>query len=331
LAEGERLDALCRLRDLDELATAVGAETEPGAARSLQRHTVQQLVREVSGLLRTVQGMGRELLAWLLVRFQLENLKALLRASVTRVGEAGWREHLVNLPDPWRWDDEALAGAGSLSLFASLLPHGLFRESLEQWLKQEAGPPRLFFIEAALDRSYLGEFLIRVGRLRGDGHDAVRALVQQEADLFHLLLVLRGKFQHGLDARELLRLHVAGTRIPRARFTAMLGEADCGAAVRWAVGRVLDPLPSERRAADAEAPFETGRIEGLAWNRFRRLANRAFRQGPVGPGAVFGYLALRRVETANLITLSEGIRAGTDAEVLRARMIPAGGGEVAHV
>ena len=38
--------------------------------------------------------------------------------------------------------------------------------------------------------------------------------------------------------------------------------------------------------------------------------------------AVAGFLGIRRVEVANLITLSEGLRLGMDGRELRARLIP---------
>lgn len=72
-------------------------------------------------------------------------------------------------------------------------------------------------------------------------------------------------------------------------------------------------------------------LEGLAWNRFQRLANGAFRRDHMGLGAAIGYAGLRRVETANLITLSEGIRTGMTAGAIWARLVPRTDLEVAHV
>jgi len=42
----------------------------------------------------------------------------------------------------------------------------------------------------------------------------------------------------------------------------------------------------------------------------------------MGLGAIVGYAGLRRVEVANLITISEGIRGGMAAEAIRGRLIP---------
>jgi vacuolar-type H+-ATPase subunit C/Vma6 len=51
----------------------------------------------------------------------------------------------------------------------------------------------------------------------------------------------------------------------------------------------------------------------------------------MGLGAVVAYASIRRVEVANLISLSEGVRAGVAPEVVRRRLIPRQDIEGAHV
>jgi vacuolar-type H+-ATPase subunit C/Vma6 len=72
-------------------------------------------------------------------------------------------------------------------------------------------------------------------------------------------------------------------------------------------------------------------LERLAFRRFFRLANFTFRCSHMGLAAVVGYVGIRRVEVANLITLSEGIRIGMPSEAIRARMITYRDREAAHV
>ena len=62
--------------------------------------------------------------------------------------------------------------------------------------------------------------------------------------------------------------------------------------------------------------------EATAANQLYRLANRAMRRNPIGLGTVVGYVMLRQIEIANLTTISEGIRLGLPAEMIRARMTP---------
>ena len=51
-----------------------------------------------------------------------------------------------------------------------------------------------------------------------------------------------------------------------------------------------------------------------------RLANRAMRRSPTGLGTVVGYVMLRRIEIANLTTISEGIRLELSEEIIRRRV-----------
>jgi vacuolar-type H+-ATPase subunit C/Vma6 len=195
-------------------------------------------------------------------------------------------------------------------------------------LVQALGSQPLFFLEAALDRGYLGELLSRATRLPREDLESVIALVQQEADIFHLMLVARGRFHDHLDPPRLLAQHVAGTRLPRARLAAMLNDSSLSAAMRRAVGRALDIAVPDQAGDEVEL---AAHIETLAWNRYRRLANRAFRCGHLGWGAIVGYVGLRRIETANFMTLSEGVRQGVEPDTLHARMIPRVREEVDHV
>ena len=57
----------------------------------------------------------------------------------------------------------------------------------------------------------------------------------------------------------------------------------------------------------------------------------AFTVMGLGLNFVVGYAGLRRVEVANLITLSEGIRTGVAADAIRPRLMPRTDLESAHV
>jgi vacuolar-type H+-ATPase subunit C/Vma6 len=111
----------------------------------------------------------------------------------------------------------------------------------------------------------------------------------------------------------------------------MLTAKDLRTAAALAVGRVIDALPPEHESGETTGPLDAAELEALAWKRFLRLANRACRRNHMGLGAVIGYAVIRRVEVANLISLSEGIRAGVAPESIRARLIPRHDEEVAYV
>ena len=323
LAEAQRLDELCHIQTNMELALTIYPEAEFHTVVDFQRHLVQDLVDELSDLLPRLSRTGAALLVWKLTRFKVENLKVVLRGIVNQIPLNLLQGHLVSLPAELGPDTEAAAAAESLDALVELLPKGTLRDGARLAVEVYGNPPKPFFLEAALDGAYFRELLVRLRRLAGEDLDLIKSMVCHEVDTFHLMLVVRGKFHYGLVPELLLPLHVAGTGIPQAQFISMLAAADLPTAASQAVGLILDTLPPRPSGRDeALGSFDPGALEALAWTRFLRLANAAFRRSHIGLGAVIGYAGIRRVEVANLITLSEGIRGGMAAEVIRRRLIP---------
>jgi vacuolar-type H+-ATPase subunit C/Vma6 len=322
LAEGGRLDALCHLRTLSELGRTVYPDTEFQATADFQRRLTRDLVRELSDCLKHLDGAGAELLAWMLARFQVENIKMLVRGLVNHVPFEVLRQYIVSLPHNLELDMEVLGKAESLGDFIARLPMGMPR----RWLRNAASvyreEPRTFFLEAALDCGYFQELLARTEPLPDEENELIRPLILQEVDTFHLMLALRGRFHYSLGPEKLLPLHVRGSGISTERFAAMNADPDPLTAAARAVGRALDVLPSAPASTTGSGELNLAVFEALAWKRFLRLANRAFRRSHMGLGAVVGYMGIRRVEVANLITISEAIRTGLTAEAMNARLIP---------
>lgn len=322
MAEAERLDALCQVRTLPELSRAVRLDTDYQAVAEFQRRLVQDLARELAGCVRHVGGAGGEVFAWILARFQLENMKTLLRGLVNQTAPEILQEHLVTLPEGLALDVKGLATAKSLEEFVALLPPGTPRQRLREAVATQRDPPQPFYLEAALDCGYFQELLAKIGRLSGEDQAVVRPLALQEANLFQFMLAVRGRFHFDLPGDSLLTLHLPG--VFDDWFKTLLAAPDLPAAAKASVGIVFDELPAEPDASEVA-------LEALAWKRFQRLANGTFRRDHMGLGAVVGYAGLRRVETANLITLSEGIRTGMTAEAIRARLVPRKALEAAYV
>jgi vacuolar-type H+-ATPase subunit C/Vma6 len=148
---------------------------------------------------------------------------------------------------------------------------------------------------------------------------------------FQLMLVARGRFSYGLTQELLLPLHIRGCGIPTERFSSMLMASDLRTTATFALGRAIDALPPTDDSIQTPGAVDCAELEALAWKRFLRLANRAFRRSHMGLGAIIGYACIRRAEVANLITLSEGIRASVAPDVIRARLIPHRNEGVAYV
>jgi vacuolar-type H+-ATPase subunit C/Vma6 len=311
MAEGERLDAMCRLKAAGELFRAGPADGPAQTVEAFQKRLVSDLARELAECACRLPPEGASLCEWLLTRFQVENIKVLLRGAMTAAPFETLEPRLVAVRLEPVLDTRALASSGSPAGFAARLPPGSLRASLAEAAAMYPAEPRPFLFEAALDKGYLSELLVRAARLRNaDDRDAVLPLARHEADMFLLSLAARGRFVYDLPPAQLIPLYVPGANLPRRRFLAMLAAA----------GPAGTPGTGDASSAAAA-------IESAAWTRFADLANRAFRGNHMGIGAVAGYAALRRIEAANLITLSEGLRRNMDAAAIRRRLIPRRGPE----
>lgn len=322
MAEAERLDALCRSRALLELGRAVALEFEVQTATAFQRRLLQNLLQEFSFCLRHLDGAGNKLIGWMRSRFQIENLKVLLRGFLNRTPFDSLQEHLVPLPRELALDAQSLLAAETIDAFVERVPTGWPQKNLQTAIAAHRDEPGAFFFEAALDSGYFRELLVRIEMLPSTEKEFIEPLARQEVEMFHFLLAVRGKFNHGLAAESLVPLGVTGSGAAAERFRAMLAAPDISTVAKLGLGHVFDELPAAYGTAENATAPDPAILEALAWRRFLRLANGAFRRSHIGLGAIAGYLDLRRVEVANLITLSEGVRAGMDAAKIRARLVP---------
>ncbi|MFO8014064.1 MAG: V-type ATPase subunit [Phycisphaerae bacterium] len=309
MAEGDRLRGLVRLRSIPDLSRALYPTMEPAVtAAGLQRRLIRDQARELAGLAAGVGGAGGALLDWLGTRLEVENLKVLARGFVAGLRPEAVRPHLVAVAGPPP-EPAPFVAAADVEAFVALLPEGPLRDGAARGTDVYARHPRSFALEAGLDAGYLRELLARAGAAPDREH--VRRPVAQEVHLFQMMLAARGRFVFGLDAADLEPFAVRP-----AALAPLLAAEDLEDLARAAVGHAMDRMPA------GEGGVDPADLEALGWDRYARLANTAFRRSHMGLGAVVAYTALRRVELANLIRVSEGIRLGVAPERLRDRLIP---------
>ena len=109
MAEGARLQALCRMPTVADLARELLSEPAVPSAADLQLRIVQALAWEAADLARRLTGPVADLLLWLVGRFQVENLKLLVRRLMTEAPAERLKPHLLSLPV----DVDSATGHGS--------------------------------------------------------------------------------------------------------------------------------------------------------------------------------------------------------------------------
>jgi V/A-type H+/Na+-transporting ATPase subunit C len=340
LMEDARLDDLCRLRSIPELARVLFPDAQVQTPVELQRLLIESLAHEMMDLARWSPGNAGRVMDWYYLRFQLENLKLLARGFVTRTPVEQIEPYLVPFPGVSAADAKSLVSAENLESFTALIKNRTLRMGIDRAAESYRLYPRSFVIEAAMDRAYYKELLTRAHSLPRPESGHVLAMVSQEVDMFLAMLVVRGKFVYQMKSDLLLSFYLPGAGIHHERFAALVGSGDLADAAAKLVGFAIDAVPGELKSSVGGAgSVDPGVIEIALWNRFLRVSRAIFRRGHMNVGAAVAYVGLRRIELANLITLTEGIRKNIEPEAIRRRLIPRtdlssaakGSSEVAHV
>ena len=329
LAEGDRLDELARTRSAEDLLRRLFPAGDVRSIAGAQRRLVEDLGLELHAIAEALSGPAARFIEWLLVRLQVENLKVLGRVFSTGHRRDQADEYVIRLPEPWQVDGATLAASSSIESFCENLPGVRWRDAVAAVVPLYRQQPRPFYIEMALDHAYFMELLKRAQALPRADRNPVRGLACLEIDLYHLMLAMRGRFAYGIEPERLAPFHVAGAGMSGDRFEE-LSRAPDEASAAALLARAGWEAPAH---AGGGSGLDASAVERLCWDRLYRAGNRLFRRSHNGLGAVAAYALIRRMEVANLITLSEGIRAGLPPPVLRARLIPipAGVSEIRHV
>jgi V/A-type H+/Na+-transporting ATPase subunit C len=309
-------DTWLRLLDCRDSADIVGLLRTTWAApavaddgRILPRKLRGDVASAAETLGRFLPLRAKRLLAWHNRRFEIENLKVVLRAIHNQVDRRRAAGLLIPLrASRGRW--EALLDSGSVGVVVDRLRDSVYARPLEHALERYEQERRLLYLEVALDLFYFQRLVRLIATQRGtDGADA-RAWLGREIAVQNLLWACRFRIYAGMRPEEILNytLHRAfAMGLDAVRRVAL------GATVEEEVrrlGLIIPPGLSEIEALGAlELLAERERYQRAA----AALGRPLFRLG--GPLA---YLSLLECEVRDLSVLAEGKAAGlTRAEIAR--------------
>lgn len=312
LADGARLDELCRIRTVAELCRKLNHDCGPAAtAADFQRKILADYARDLSDLAAGVPVEYADFFEWQRSRFQLENAKVVIRGIMAKRKAVEINAHLINFAIPVDFDPGEKFTTEPWRIFSCLEVDEAITRSVAEMAEVYTRYPYIFTLESAMDRAYYAELVSRAAKCR-DEEGGVVQTARQEAAMFMTMLALRGGANYGIGAEVIEKFFIEGTALSHSSFTKLI-TAKSGEIESVIGGIAVDSLPSEPEIADVEA---------ACWNRYLRLANRLFRRGHMNVAAIAGFIGLRRIEVANLITLSEGLRLGMNDKEIRPRLIP---------
>jgi V/A-type H+/Na+-transporting ATPase subunit C len=309
LYEDDSLRRLCDAPSVEDLTEQLAPGEPVGDTIGLQRVLTTQHLASLYRLHPLLDGWMADLYLWLLRRYQVENLKVIVRGWAAKLDERAVSRYMIGVPDKLALPLTGLMKASSMEALLDVIPVASFREGALLGLGNYENTQQLFFIEAGLDKAYFGELKRIVGQAPGPLGTAAERLVNFELDVYNAMLTIRTVFNYELSFNAIRHL------------LAPFG--------RHVTGKVLDQIRAASGSEEAEEmipaallhPGAEGDAETAMWRRLYDIANHQFYASGMEFGAVIAFYYIKRVELSNLIKISEGIRYGQRADAIRNTLI----------
>ena len=277
--------------------TPYGSDLEEAQARTeglraVDRALANNVHDTTRSLLSFSDGSPREMIAALLGRYDLEDVKTVVRAKhAGRTGE-GVAAKLTGAGDVRATTLEAMIAAPDVPAAAQALAvtrHPLARAFVRA-ARAYASDGDLFALELALDRAYYAGLVERAERR--DASDVFRRYVRQEVDAANLRTALKLEGRSG----DLSAFYLPGGReVGRDAFLQVAAQG-VAALSAFTTGTFGDLSQAEDRA-DAERRIRSS---------LDAAARRAALRDPLGIGVVIRFLRAKETEAAKLRLLARG-------------------------
>jgi V/A-type H+/Na+-transporting ATPase subunit C len=313
-------EALMKLLDARDLADffaglagtpyeAIFAKPEAAADPKLaERLLVEEEVQWHADIVKALKEPERSLVATMLERYELENLKVALRV---REGDRdkGDLAYVVRKPLPHKLRLEEIATARSLEEVFPYLANTPYLVPLRKSLDECKEKGTLFPAEIALELDFYRRIEERIKALSRADRAIARKLIGIEIDLRNIGWLMRLKFYYGVPSTELIDYLIPGGY----RLTSyQLRRAFVPDSVKDVL-TVLSLIILEREfglAADLlRNEDEIGKLYfiEIILSKYMLIEIRKILEGyPFTIGTVLGYLVLKRAEVQNLTTILNG-------------------------
>jgi vacuolar-type H+-ATPase subunit C/Vma6 len=313
--EGDRLSALVRHRTLPDLAHELFPTETFASHTALERRLVTAYADTLAQLWRFMDSTCGPLFLALGTRLQAENVKVQLRNYVSGRRLPPEMLPVIPLPEPFAWEANPAAHPTSVQDIIETIPDATVRRAAGDAFVMYTDRPVPLYLEAGLDLGCfrcLGEAWRNLG---ADDRQSVKSLMDLEADIHNLLLVLRARVNFNLERAMVVRLAVGASE--RRSAAHWVSAAADGATAR----EILARAPANLQRALLDVPAELGAIEHALWRVFYRTANHVYYHSRLTVGCPYAFAAVKRMELANLITIVEAVRYGLPVEDTLGRLL----------
>jgi V/A-type H+-transporting ATPase subunit C len=270
---------------LPQLAAGYAPKAGRQDARSLEQRLIAQILDETRVMIRPLSGPARSFLTFWTARFEISNVKTLLRSKMTGERPAAALARLTPMGAFGRLDSQDLAHAedvGELLRRLEAGPYAGIVRHARRAFEQSHDP---FTLDAALDRGYYEGLTLHAQPLENKVGTPFRSLMANLIDRINLVWLLRYRFNYKLPPAQVYYLLVGSRYSLSGRTLQELAALD-------SLNAVLAALPSAlqaRLSGVTDIPGVFARMEHAAAEQ----ALRVLRASVPDIARAFAYLILR--------------------------------------
>lgn len=309
LWQAEDFSSLIRTPD-EEMAGALADRGLPQLAagfdnldhRSLEQRIIAEVLDETKVLIRPLAGAERSFLIYWTERFEVSNVKTLLRGKMTGDRPAALLNRLTPMGAFGRLDVQDLAHAEDVSELLRRLEAGPYSGIVRQARRafEESHDP--FILDAALDRGYYEGLVHRAQPLENAAGTSFRRLMGPLIDRINLVWLLRYRFNYNLPPAQVYfllvasRYHLSSSRL---RELAALGSPEA----------ILNALPItllNQMQGVSDIPGVFAKMERTAAD----AADKVLHSGAPAISRAFAFLLLRERDLRSVRAVLRGRHLG---------------------
>jgi V/A-type H+-transporting ATPase subunit C len=268
-------------------------------------------------VIRLVPKHARSLLSQLYRRFEVDNLKAVLRGVATGAAWGEVRYVLFPVGSFSILPAQAMMEAGSVAAAVERLRGTIYYHTLEHAMKRYSAEQNLFPLEVALDLDYWRELWEDVGRL--SKRDRVQALhiVGSLVDVNNLMWAIRYRVYHHLSEEEIINYTLPfGYKVRDTHIRAIAAGAD--------IARILAQVFPDLTGVESLLQEPESGLPELELRLQRYLVERceaAFVGYPFHIGIPLAYVVLNELEIQDLTVLVEAKALQVPSERFEPRLL----------
>lgn len=275
----------------------------------------QSLINDYTKLMHYFTGSYKKFIQFLLVRYEIDDLKILLRGVEGEKDPDKMRASFIYLGQYSKVNFEELAKSHSIRELIDSLKNTIYYEILQSSYGQYEEKRSLFPLEMSLDLAYFRMMKKVITTLPREDQRILEDIIGTQVDLMNMQWIYRAKLMYEFQPEEILNYTIN----IRRRISLQQLKDMCNA----------ENL-QEFQSMTAKTPYtglfsmeklESGLVErGFLQFVYKNLISKVH-SGDLNIGIVTSYLYLKEYEVRDLITLIENIRYQNPPDIARQYLI----------